>query len=113
VKVAAGYWSCRTFSTINIATPSSPSPLNTACPRSMLSAFSPWPAGLMSYGIDIGDVFRRSATYVDHILKGTAPADLPVQAPVTFKLVVNLKTAKALELTVAPTLLVAADEVIE
>jgi putative ABC transport system substrate-binding protein len=69
--------------------------------------------GLMSYGIDIGDVFRRSATYVDHILKGTAPADLPVQAPVTFKLVVNLKTAKALDLTVAPTLLVAADEVIE
>ena len=69
--------------------------------------------GLMSAGIDIVDVFRRSAAYVDHMLEGTAPADLPVHAPVTFKLVVNLKTAKALDLTVASTLFVAADGVKE
>ncbi len=69
--------------------------------------------GLISYGIDLIDVFRRSAGYVDLILKGTAPANLPVQAPVAFKLVINLKTAKDLGLTIAPTLLVAADEVIE
>jgi putative ABC transport system substrate-binding protein len=69
--------------------------------------------GLMSAGIDIVDVFGRSAAYVDHILKGTAPADLPVQAPVTFKLVVNPKTAKALDLTVASALFVAADGVKE
>ena len=69
--------------------------------------------GLISYGIDLIDVFRRSAGYVDLILKGTVPANLPVQAPVAFKLVINLKTAKALGFNIAPTLLVAADEVIE
>jgi putative tryptophan/tyrosine transport system substrate-binding protein len=69
--------------------------------------------GLMSYGIDAVDMFRQSATLVDRILRGEKPADLPVQAPTKYETVVNLKTAKALGLTVLPGLLVAADEVIE
>jgi putative tryptophan/tyrosine transport system substrate-binding protein len=69
--------------------------------------------GLMSYGIDVVDTCRQAAFYVDRILRGDKPADLPVQAATKFETAVNLKTAKALGLTVPPGLLVAADDVIE
>ncbi len=69
--------------------------------------------GLISYGPDLTDQFRRAASYVDRVLKGEKPADPPVQAPTKLELIVNLKTAKALDFAVPQTILASADEVIE
>jgi putative ABC transport system substrate-binding protein len=82
-------------------------------PAVYVQSFFAREGGLLSYGIDPVDLWRRAATYVDRILRGVKPADLPVQLPTKFEMIVNRKTATALGLAIPPSILLRADEVIE
>ena len=93
-------------------------PIISAAARNKVPAFYSYSAfardgGLLSYGGDLADSFRRAATYVDRILRGEKPGDLPVQLPTKFEMAVNRKTAKALGLAIPPSIMLRADEVIE